>query len=149
MYILHLELLHIPPITFIFLFQIFSSSSDSCRSLQLPLLATMVLILKSILSGLKSSCWELLVSVSSRSVIFTVILLVSKGTRHLRGGNIVCHILSEIYCCGFLLVGDTSFRHVITSLICGATGTRLSLNTLRPSDLQSGAVWAGWTFPYF
>lgn len=38
------------------------------------------------LSDLKTYCWKLLVNVLLRSVIFRVMLLLSKGTSHLRGG---------------------------------------------------------------
>jgi len=90
--------------------------------------------------ALKTSCWELLVNILLLSLIFTVIFLTCKGTSHLGGGNIVCHIFCEIYCCVFALVRGISFRHVITSLVRGVTGTWLSPNGLRPSNLETWAV---------
>lgn len=68
-------------------------------------------------SGLKTSCWELLLYVLFWCVILTVILLRPKGIRCSRGGNIICHILFEIHCCAFLGVArGFSFRQII---VCG------------------------------
>lgn len=61
----------------------------------------------------------------------------SKGTSLLRGGNVACHVLVEIYCSVLMLVvRGISFRHVPTFLaaVC-------NLLAVRPPERPGG--WGG------
>lgn len=91
-YIPNLEFL--PLTVFIFLFQI-SFSSDSCR--HGCCCWQWWFWLKSVLSDWKTCCWELLVNVLLQSVIFRIILLLSKESSHLKGG--CCTLFWKLLLC--------------------------------------------------